>query len=111
MLVFDEEAAEVITLGALLTRTVYRAALKLVNGTSSPPYNCARDPSVAPPAKGMAVVEHSGETKKRGAEEYGDYEGHLEKRARLTEPAASRGNAELASVNFVGGTGESDGEA
>jgi hypothetical protein len=90
-----------------VTRIVYRAALKLVNGASLPLSNGTRDPA----SKVAGALEHSEETKKRGAEDYGDCEGHPEKRIRLAEPEATL--EILASSIDVGGTGkgEGDGEA
>jgi hypothetical protein len=92
----------------LVTRIVYRAALKLVNGASLPLNNGARDPASA---KAACVLKHSEETKKRGAEDYGDCEGNPEKRIRLAEPEATLEKVELASGIDVGGTGKGEGEA
>jgi hypothetical protein len=93
-----------------VARIVYRAALKLVGGASFPPHNGAWGPTITPLVKGTPVVERSGETKKREAGDYGDYEGHPEKRARLTEPEATRGNVELASIVDMAPTGEGEGD-
>lgn len=81
---------------------MYRAALKLVNGAS-----------LTTSAKAVGVLERSEETKNRGAEDYGDCEGHPEERIRLVEPEATLENVELASGIDEGSTGkgEGDGEA
>jgi hypothetical protein len=91
-----------------VTRIVYRAALKLVNGASLHLNNGTMDPASA---KAAAVLEHSEETKKRGAEGYGDFGGNPEKRIRLAEPEATLEKADPTSGIDVGGTGKGEGEA
>jgi hypothetical protein len=80
-----------------VTRIVYRAALKLVNGALPPLNNGARDPAVTTSAKAAGVLKHPKEIKKRGAEDYGDCEGNPEKRIRLVEPEATLENAKRSS--------------